>query len=90
MRHVLAHRPANKGCKGHRRHKNTHEKPAFVGAGRHLQDHDRARLRTGGFVMVSRMHTLEFLDDHRFAHAAIAIQQQARHPGAAWLLDQFI
>jgi hypothetical protein len=63
---------------------------ALIGPRRKLDDHDRARLDAAFAIVTGRMHTFEFLDDHRLAHAALAVQQQTRHPCTTRLLDHLV
>jgi hypothetical protein len=67
-----------------------HEETALIGPRRKLDDYNRARLDAAFAIVTGRMHTFEFLDDHRFAHAALAVQQQTRHPRTTRLFDHLV
>src|SRR5208282_112332 len=59
----------------------------LIGARWHLYDQHRTLRNAFALIVTTRVLTLHFLENHRFAHAAVPVEQHARHAGTRWIME---
>src|SRR5271168_4177728 len=59
---------------------------SLIRARRHLYDDHGPLGNALARIVVTRMLSFHLLENHRFSHTAVAVEQHARHAGACWIV----
>src|SRR5580658_750871 len=60
---------------------------SLVGTRRHLYDHDGSLGNALAFIVATRVLSFHLFENHRFAHAAVSVEQHAGHSGTRWIVE---